>query len=238
MNSSRAYTRIVLVDLDNILFYDSQQNVACLQSRLMALRQSFLKGVGGSKTAIELFCNHATANVVREIPEWTTMHATMGTPTTMLRLYHTPDNTKDAADYMLLQHLHRHILRYASSSYVGGRAAAAAMEVVVVTSDKNLARMANYMCHPPPNSSTPPLKASNGGKGISLSYAVFQDAHKAVKRAAAASAAAPPPQCQQLKVYPWDRFSLTFNDRHDLDKFIEYLQTFKQRFPSSVYVNN
>ena len=217
-------TAAVLVDLDNVLYFDSRPDVPCLRRRWKALRQELYTTYFDA--TIDMFCNSATLQIVsttwnaggsekddeQEAPSKAEDLTWRGGK---VAVHATRENSRDGADHALLSHLERRCLLDTAIS---------GPDIVVVTADKTLARAAYYMCSP--------------GHTSRLRFCTFD--RKTCPSPTPSSPSPPPRRLSRLRSYTppatsllqrGDRFGLSFNDRKDLDGFIDFMNRFRRRYP-------
>jgi len=166
-----------LVDLDNIAFREGVFDPGCAAHRMEAVLE-----VASLPRArhVESFCNVKTRDHLRK--------KNVAVPG---KLQVSERVTKDSADHLLLaRYIDAHLRRHKRSSSV---------PLLVVTHDKNLARMVNY--HTPPTAMHV------------LYFGLFGKASSS---------------CEKLDIHPAERFALSFNDRRDLDGFVASLSRFEK----------
>ncbi len=161
-------TLTVLVDLDNIAYYDNVYNKACLASRLTALFATLPM----SKYRYNMYCNVHTSKFLIEHG----FNAIMP----LVDVAHSSD--KDAADHALISQYLMLVDRKQAHE-----------RVTIVTADKNLARLAYYFHRPP----------------TQLRFGTFKAGG-----------------CKNVDLHNMERFPLAFNDRNDMDTFVNSLLRF------------
>lgn len=159
----------VLVDLDNIAFREGVFDARCAADRMRA--------VFAVSKHVESFCNAKTRDL---------LGAKSKSIAKFAGVMHVSEKiTKDSADHLMIAR-YLEVMREKKSA------------TLVVTHDKNLARMVHYF--------TPPSAIR------SLRYGLFGKASSS---------------CENLDLHHADRFALSFNDRRDLDVFLDSLSRFR-----------
>jgi hypothetical protein len=194
----------VLVDLDNISFYDSVPNTVCIASRLRNLLTAYPRHQFG------FFCNVKTQALLK------TLDKSIFPVDTILRYVYVTSTHKDSADHALLDALLDKILIPSRGSIQNH-----VKEVVIATSDKTLARLVTYFWQSFTNVDSQQwekrLKKTAMMTSAVLSFCMFKNAS--------------PDPCYVLRKYSKNRFPLHFNDREDLNAFIVSLTQFLTKHP-------
>jgi hypothetical protein len=205
---------VVLVDLDNVSFYDSGFNEACAFDRIRSLFFEF------PSAYFVFFCNKTTESAL--CVNSARRHELLSRLTTGRASLVAVDTGKDSADHALLNTLDV-ALRQTRT-----------INIVVVSSDKTLARLAMYMWdkgsyqdqgHDQDHDQDQDQSRSRSSQHLNqarkhgLSFAKFHNSRPRV--------------CSALQKFGAERFQLHFNDAHDLDAFMGSLELFYQRYPRS-----
>lgn len=167
----------VLVDLDNVAFRQGVFDPACTAERMKAV---FALASVPSMRHVESFCNTKTRDAL----------LSRGGLGRGVSLRVSERVTKDSADHLLLARYIDIVTRPSPPPL---------LRILVVTHDKNLARMVRYHT---PSSATHVCHFGLFGKASS--------------------------SCETLDVHSAERFALSFNDRADFDAFVDSLSRFEK----------